>query len=55
MSVLLATLMVIGLSLSLATRSRVTPLMADATLLLVDSIAIPSMLYLAFCAGVPWS
>ncbi|MNL71924.1 hypothetical protein D3C87_1971540 [compost metagenome] len=54
-SVLLDTVIVTGLSLSLANRSRVTPLMAEVTLLLVDSIAIPSMVYLAFCAGVPAS
>ena len=54
-AVLLSTLTVIGLSLSLATKSRVTPLIAAVTLLLVDSIAIPSMVYLAFLAAVPWS
>ncbi|MNJ05743.1 hypothetical protein D3C73_1672760 [compost metagenome] len=55
MSVLLATLMVTGLSLSFANSSSDTPLMAEVTLLLVDSIAMPSMVYLAFCAGVPLS
>ncbi|MNR07634.1 hypothetical protein D3C85_1237620 [compost metagenome] len=54
-SVLLATLMVTGLSLSFANSSSDTPLMAEVTLLLVDSIAMPSMVYLAFCAGVPLS